>query len=393
MERLLFVVIALFVMNFASAQSVDNVQNNTAERMLLSDQKLSIGGYGQIDYNQPLESGTYQNGTLDVHRLVLLFGYRFSDKTKFITEIELEHVVEVFVEQAWLNHEITDWLSFRGGLMLVPMGIVNEYHEPPSFNGVERPNLDKYLIPTTWREIGAGITGRISEASLKYQLYLMNGFNGYDGAAKLSGTNGLRKGRQKGIESSISSPNFTGKVDWYGIPGLKLGLSGYFGKSQSSLYDGLDKDDDFAVAQADSSVIGISMVGLDARYSIAGLQLRGQYNYSKHTNTDEYNAFTDSDLGSAMEGWYLEAGYNIFHSFSDIPSELVPFVRYEKYDTHRKVAGNLVRNKANDRTDITAGIGWKITPGSVLKADYQWRKTKADNDFSGQLNLGIGVWF
>lgn len=377
------------------AQNTTNTNNasyNAADRLLNSNTKLSIGGYAQIDYNQPIVDGEYSNGKLDVHRLVLLFGYQFTEKTKFVTEIELEHVKEVYVEQAFINHEFKSWLNFRGGLMLVPMGIINEYHEPAVYNGVERPNLDSKIVPTTWREIGAGFTGRIDNASLKYQLYVMNGFNGYDDGGKFRGTDGYRKGRQKGAESFMSSPTLSTKIDYYGLPGLKLGFSTYNGKSQSNLYNGLDKDDEMGKAQADSSVIGISMIGLDARYVNGGFEARGQFNLANNSNTDEYNEFTGKDLGSQMLGWYLEAGYDLLYS-KDTDQRLVPFVRYEKYNTHSKTEGGLAVNKAYDRTDVTAGIGWWLAPGAVLKADYQFFSNEFDDSNKGQLNLGIGVWF
>ena len=271
-----------------------------------SQKKLHFGGYAQIDYNQPFDKNFRRNGELDVHRLVLFAGYEFNSKTKFITEIEFEHVSEVYIEQAYLNYQVIDNMSVKGGLILIPMGIINEYHEPPSFNGVERPNVDNVIVPTTWREIGLGIDGRLNFAALRYQLYVVNGFNGYDGAGVFKGSNGLRSGRQKGAESYISSPNISAKIDFYGVSGLKLGLSGYFGKSQSTLYDGLDKNDDMAKATADSSVIGISMIGIDYRYSISGFHTRGQLIYSKFSNVDEYNTFTGKDLGESMLGYYAE---------------------------------------------------------------------------------------
>ena len=185
-------------------QSNDNAAYNAADKLLASDTKLSIGGYAQIDYNQPIVDGQYSNGKLDVHRLVLLFGYQFSDKTKFVSELEFEHVKEVYVEQAFINHEFKSWLNFRGGLMLVPMGIINEYHEPAIYNGVERPNLDSKIVPTTWREIGAGFTGRFDNASLKYQLYVMNGFNGYDDGGKFRGTVTKAMGRSAAITVKVA---------------------------------------------------------------------------------------------------------------------------------------------------------------------------------------------
>jgi hypothetical protein len=356
------------------------------------DAKLVVGGYGQIDYNQPIVSGEFQNGKLDVHRFVLLFGYQFTDKLQLVSEIEFEHVKEVYVEQAFLNYRINTGLNLRGGLLLIPMGIINEYHEPPTFNGVERPNVDKYIVPTTWREIGAGVSGTILTASLKYQAYIVNGFKGYGPDAKFNGKNGLRGGRQKAAESIISSPNFSFKVDYFGITGLNIGLAGYFGKSQSALYHGLSKDDQPGKTQADSSVIGTSMIGLDLRYDIRGLQLKGQLIYNSVNNSQEYNEFSGSDLGSAMLGYYAEIGYNIFRLIDTKFEKLVPFIRYEKYNTHYAVPDNLGMNAAFDRTDLTAGLGFWFTEGAVVKADYQWF-INGDDQKAQQLNLGIGFMF
>jgi len=358
-----------------------------------SQKKLHFGGYGQIDYNQPLGGDLRENGTLDVHRLILFAGYEFNLKTKFITEIEFEHVSEVYIEQAYLNYKLFNNLSVKGGLILIPMGIINEYHEPPSFNGVERPNVDKYIVPTTWREIGLGVDGRINAASLRYQLYLVNGFNGYDGAGTFRGSDGLRKGRQKGAESYISSPNLAAKVDYYGISGLKLGLSGYFGKSQSVLYDGLDESDNVAVATADSSVIGISMIGLDYRYSISGFSTRGQFIYGKFSNVDEYNMFTGQDLGESVMGYYAEVSYDIFHNNSSVKNELTPFFRFEKYDTHNSVVSGMTADKMYNMTELLFGFAFKMDRGAAFKVDYQLYKNADESKFNAMLNMGIGVWF
>ncbi len=364
---------------------------NAAESLLDSESKLSIGGYAQIDYNQPLSSDVHQNGKMDIHRLVMLFAYRFNDRTQFVTEVEYEHVKEVYVEQAFLNYRINPWLNFRGGLLLIPMGIINEYHEPATYNGVERPNLDSKIVPSTWREIGAGFTGNVQNLNLKYQLYVVNGFKSFDDGGILRGSDAFRKGRQKGAESILTHPNLSAKIDYYGVPGLKLGLSGYFGETQTSLYDGIAKDDSALEAKADSSVIGMNMVGLDGRYSIDGWVFRGQLNYAFLSNTNQYNAFTGKDVGNELFGYYLEAGYDLLNG-QKTEQKLVPFVRYEKYNTHKAVDG-IEKNLAYDRTDITAGIGWWLAQGAVLKADMQWFGNEATDDFETQLNLGIGIWF
>ncbi len=401
MKRItLFFGLLIYVLSL-QAQKTSSEQftiQNSAEKLLSSDGRLTIGGYGEVHYNQPLNSETKEIGKLDVHRMVILFGYKFSSKTQFITEIEFEHVKEVYIEQAFLQHKLNNYISVKGGLLLIPMGLINEYHEPTTFNGVERPLIDNVIAPTTWREIGFGFSGNILPASLKYQAYLVNGFNGYDGSPRLNGKSGFRSGRQKGAESYISSPNFTGKIEYYGIKGLNLGVSGYFGNTQSTLYKGIEKNDEAALAVADSSVVGISMLGIDARYSIQGFQLRGQFYLTGISNAEQYNYFTASsgklnDLGSSMTGYYAELGYNIFKNISQFESQLIPFVRVEGYDTHKKVMNSLDKNPDYKMSVITTGLTFKITSGAVVKADLQFKKPENGDKFSKVFNAGIGVMF
>lgn len=398
---LILMILGLFIsstMNLMAQQSEAETAENASQRMLANTQKLTFGGYGQIDYNQPFGGDKYHNGTLDIHRLVLLFGYKFTNKLSFVTEVEIEHVEEVYVEQAFLNYAINTYFNVRGGLMLIPMGIINEHHEPTTFNGVERPFIDKYISPTTWRELGLGLTGTVPEISMKYQAYLVNGFSSYDKGGTLSGKNGLRSGRQKGIESFISSPNVAARIEYYGLLGLNIGLSAYVGNTQSRLYDGLDKNMENEIASADSSVVGVSMVGFDARYQRKGFQFRGQFYYSALSNTDQYNHFTGgngtpNDVGSAQMGYYAEVSYNVFHSFGKINSSLIPFFRYSNYNTQQNMASGFTQNDAYQVEVMTAGLGWKIVPGVAIKADVQFLKTKADSSAKKVFNAGIGVWF
>lgn len=375
------------------SETLSNLYLNNAEKMLATEGKLKIGGYGGVHYNQPLHSSVKQNGTLDVHRFIMMMGYQFNHRTQFVAEVEYEHVDEVYIEQAFLQYKINNAINFRAGLLLTPMGIINEYHEPTTFNGVERPALDHDIAPATWREIGLGFMGYILPASVKYQVYMMNGFSSYDDGPELGGSSALRGGRQKGASSFVSSPNFTGKIEYFGIRGLNLGFSGYFGETQSSLYDGLEKADNSAMAVADSSVVDVTMIGLDARYSIEGFQLRGQYYYTDIGNTQAYNNFTQSDLGEALTGYYAEAGYNVFKNAASIHSELIPFIRYEYIDTHHQVASGIEKNQAYERSIITAGLGWKITPGAVLKADMQFAKAANADEYTQQFNAGFGIMF
>ena len=380
------------IMGILFSTNLMSKAQNTVEKIIGSNQGLHIGGYAQIDYNRQINGDLNYNAKLDVHRLVAFLGYNFNEKTSFVSELEFEHVKEVYVEQAFLSYSIKNNLSVNAGLMLIPMGIQNLYHEPPTFNGVERTNVDKYIVPTTWREMGVSVNGRILENSLSYELMLVNGFNGYNGEGVFSGSKGLRSGRQKGAESYMTAPDFASRLSYLGIPNLNLGLSTYFGESESSAYDELDLSDENAVMSADSTIIGINMIGIDGRYQKGSLQLRGQYIIANLSNTNQYNTFTGKDLGSKMSGYYAEAGYNLLESMQT-SNELIPFVRFENYNTHQETVGDVEVAPNYNRTDITIGLGFKVSNGAMFKADYQIKSNEGSDEKIFQLNLGTAIWF
>ena len=381
--RLLGVLLATavgFSQTSTDSINIPKQPQNSAQQILNTTilKGITIGGYGQIDYNQK-ES---KSGTLDVHRMVVLLGYKFSDKVQLVTEIEYEHVKEVFIEQAFLNYTIANNINIRGGLMLIPMGIINEYHEPTTYNGVERPSVDKSIVPTTWREIGIGISGRIDEANLKYQAYVFNGFASVNGTKVLGGANGLRNGRQKGAESTISTPTFSAKIAYYGIQGLRLGLSAYVGRTQA-------KDE---VKDIPGATVGITMIGLDARYNYKRFSARGQFIHTNISDTQAYNNLNNAQLGSQLQGWYIEGAFHIISLTKE--QKLMAFTRYENFDTHAGVTGTLIRNLAYNRKELTFGLSYHIASGAVVKADYQLKNTEVPNTTTNhQLNIGLGFWF
>ena len=188
MKNNIFLITLFFFSLSTSAQTSDTTKKsneplNAVNTIVSStdEKKLTIGAYAQLEYTQQFGDTLRHNGVMDVHRVVVFMGYKFNNRTHFVTELEFEHVNEAAVEQAFLNYKLAKWIDVRAGLMLIPMGIINEYHEPPTFNGTTRPNLDNKIVPTTWREMGAGFNGKIDQLALKYQVYAVNGFNGYDG--------------------------------------------------------------------------------------------------------------------------------------------------------------------------------------------------------------------
>ncbi len=379
--------------SFAQSDSLSFFELDTETRLKqIGTSNLKIGGYGQIDYNQALDKDFKTPGLLDVHRIILFFGYDFSSKWELITEIELEHVSEIYVEQAYLAYKHNKYINFKGGLILIPMGYINEYHEPTVFLGVERPLLDSKIVPTTWREIGFGIYGRIPELSIKYQLYIVNGFNGYNSSAKFDGDDAYRGGRQKGAESIINSPSISSKIELYGIKHIKLGISGYLGKSQSSLYSQLSTSNLAEISKADSSVVSTRMIGLDASYNHKGLQLRGQTIFAHNKNVEAYNKFGHTDLGEDIFGYYFQVAYNVLGS-SKTSTSLLPFLRYENFDTHFTLSQGTTENPKNHRKALFAGFSYFPVNGVVLKGDFQWVKTNFSDKVSKGFNLGIGYQF
>ena len=397
MKKIVSIIILSFMVSGAWTQiGMGDTMVNSADRLILSDSRITLGGYGEIDFNNTLPSnGNKRNGSFDVHRMVFLTGYKFTDKLSFVTELEIEHIKEVFIEQAFIDYRLHEFVHFRAGLMLIPMGIINEYHEPVTFNGVERPNIDKYLIPTTWREIGAGFSGTIPEIGFRYQAYFVNGLSSFDNEASLSGSSGFRSGRQKGAQTTFSHPNATLRLEYFGLSKLKIGLSGYIGKTQSTLYDEIGVTENGTLARADSSVVGMGMMVADIRYKNKGFEARGQYVYANIANSSQYNAMFGTNVGSAMQGYYVEAGYDLLRFMKkSTDKKLVAFCRYENYNTHHKVSGELTQNKSYNRTDITTGLTFHLDQGVALKADFQqFRNELRGSSIRNQINFGVGVWF
>ena len=190
----------------------------------------------------------------------------------------------------------------------------------------------------------------------------------------------FEKGRQKGAESVGSDANFAGRIEYYGLPKLKFGVSYYTGNTQTTAPD------------ISSTQIGLSMFGLDYRYVNGRLSSRGQYISASLSDTETYNLAGNTDLGSAMGGYYVEGAYNLLPL--DSRQKLDIFLRYENFNTHQKTAGVLIANDAYHRYETTFGLSYHLASGAVFKADYQSKGTAVEgSDAVGQFNLGLGVFF
>ncbi len=363
-----------------------------ASKVYLADRGLSIGGYGELDISQFREDN---NNIIDAQRVVLYTGYKFNDRIIFNSEIEFEHGTtgtnqdgqdgSVSVEFATLDFLLTDPFNVRGGLLLVPFGIINEVHEPTTFFGVLRPEVETFVIPTTWRENGAGIFGEYSgfiPGNLSYRAYVVNSLDARGFTASSN-----RGARNSGNRARINDVAFVSRIEYDPAPGLKFGGSWFIGNSgQNESVDGEEIGGLFQMYEAD--------VQLQWR----GLEARGLFVYTFLDDAaliDLNNGFEgDESVGDQQFGWYVEAGYNLLSlaNFGQYFQYFAPFVRYEHFNTQKSVPSGFASNPANDRQDVTFGFNYKPIPQVVIKADYQWRDNEADSA-NNQFNLGLGYVF
>jgi hypothetical protein len=343
----------------------------------------ALSGYMDFHFNKE----QFRDAVLDFHRFVLLVTHEFTPRLRFVSEIELEHAIvegleeagELELEQAYLDFLITRGFNVRAGMLLVPMGIINERHEPPVFHGVERPLVDTVIIPTTWFDVGAGVHGELG-GGWRYRVYLMAPFN----AAEFTADEGLREGQQHGSEANIGRAAVTGRIEYIGRRGLTLGAGVWSGQSGFEFRPRFD--------------VPVTMVEADARYRRDRLELRAEFADVWIGNTEELNEAlalrtgVNPNIARGLRGFYGEASYRLVSgaNFGD----LAVFTRYENADTQRRMAEGYLPIKEFDRDAFVVGATFWPDPDVAVKVDYIVARNrsgvvKAPDSF----NLGLGWWF
>ena len=353
-----------------------------ASKVYRVNQGVSLGGYGEFLYENfaaQRQDGS-RSGALDKFdalRAILYVGYKFNDRLIFNSELEIEHAKESFLEFAYLEYLLSDHLGVRAGMLLAPLGLVNELHEPPVFLGTERPVTENRIIPTTWRENGIGLFG--GGDAFSWRLYLMNSFNG----AKFSAA-GLRGGRQKGSKALAEDMGVAGRFDYTGTPGLLLGLSAYSGETAQG-------------QELNGQPVGGRVRIWDAHfdYKTHGWDLRALVAGAQVSDVAAMNSLIGLEgaegIGTDMLGWYVQAGYDVLRA-SRSAHQLIPYVRYERVNTQRGVALGYSANPATDLTVTSIGAAWRPIPQAILKIDYQIHSTAANTGVD-QLNASLGWLF
>jgi hypothetical protein len=341
-----------------------------------------LSGYMDLHFNKPRGEA----GVLDFHRFVLLFNHSFSPRIRFVGELELEHAFvegleeagELELEQAYVDFLLNRRFNVRAGMVLVPVGIINERHEPPVYHGVERPFVDTVIVPTTWFDVGVGVHGEIGKG-LRYRAYAMAPLDAFE----FSADEGIREGRQKGSQSNVRNFATTGRAEYVGVADLTLGASFWHGESS------------FSTPRLDTTV---TVAETDARYKRGRLEARGQYAHvfisdaARLNDAIQRTTGVSPNIARELRGFYGEASYRIIDRGS--PRDVVAFVRYENFDTQFRMPAGHVPLSEFDRDAWVTGLTWYPDPDVAVKVDYV-----AVRNQSGLIrgprsfNVGLGWWF
>jgi len=334
--------------------------------------RTTIGSYGEMHYNNlHAEDSAYDNKEMDYHRFVLFLGHEFTDRFRFFSEVEIEHALvedtddgsgagEVELEQAYVDYLIDDNYYARAGLFLLPVGILNETHEPTTFYGVERNDVENVIVPTTWWEGGVGAGGRYGNG-VSWDAGMTSGL-----MMPTEGSNAfrVRSGRQKVSEAVANDLGFSARLRYTGIPGLEVGGTLYY--------------------QHDMSQEGGDGLGKGLLTSTHAILNRGPFSLRAlwaqwHFHGDAVKA-ADADR---QTGWYVEPSYRFRTDFGDLGL-------YSRYEDVRGA-------RLQDRFDQwELGMNFWPIDNVVFKVDYRDRsfdeESEHGRDFTG-VDLGVGYQF
>ena len=346
-------------------------EDSLSAGLVKSSSPTVISGYGNVKYSNNI---TTKTANTNVERFILFVGHKFSNKIAFFSELEIEDVKleggepggEFALEQAFIKFDINRNNYISAGLLIPRIGIINENHLPTTFNGHDRPMVEKYVIPATFREVGISYYGTSTGMpGLNYSLALFNGMNG----ANFSAEKGIRGGRYEGANANANTLAWTGALLYY-KNNIRTQLSAYVaGSNTMSNFHA----DSLGVTKG---VFGspIEMIEYNIQYKNKGLQLKSLASLVNIKDASKLNALYNNDVAENIFGFYAEAAYNLTHK-SD--KSFILFSRYENIDMRNKVPTNALNNKANNMQFLTSGISILPHPGVMIKLDYSYMLTGA----------------
>lgn len=352
--------------------------------------RVNLFGYGEMYYTRPKRSTADNTAMATARRGVLGFAYRFNDKTRFAAELEIENAVvsagdqgEVAFEQLYVEHDLNPDLTLKAGLFLLPLGYLNETHEPTRYMGVMRNQVETAIIPSTWREMGLGLQGR-TESGWRWNTGIVTSFDlnrwptDADGRSETQASP-LGAIHQEGQLANATSLATYGALNYDGQPGLNLG---------GGLFQGGvgQKRPDSSFSNARLSLYEWHAKWQYRRWELSGVSALGQFN-----GVDAFNASGIANpVPKQFKGWYAQA---VYRAWQNGEQSLVPFVRYERLNTAQGYPGlpqGLAPTTEPDTRTLTAGLSFYLHPQVVLKADLQ---RFLNNSALDRFNLGLGFHY
>ena len=328
----------------------------------------SIGGYGELHYNSSKQGDVDGTKTLDFHRFIIYYSASFTEAWSFFSEVELEHNFvndgegELELEQAFVEYR-SDKGGFKAGVILPTAGLLNEYHEPPLFLSVERPEYSKYVIPTTWFANGISANYKPMDG-LKLRVALLEDLNGEVVES------GLRSARGKGYKTTAHDWTKNFSAEYTGLPGLRLG--GSYTMNNAPINDDPD------------TTANVALLELHAKYvahNIYAIFEYGNINYDGTNHTPSYKS---------SGGYYLDLGYNMA-SILNLKGKLMPWFRFSDYNQGTNDDGVL---PSKHYTITRFGVTFWPVDKVAFKIDFGTKETEdADIDEISQLNVGVGYNF
>lgn len=394
--------IILFISKYSYSQVLTN-EDSLSAGLLKKDKATVISGYGEMKINYDMQS---EAAKANITRAVLFLGHKFSSSVALFTEIELEDAQisggdpggELSLEQLYIKFNINRDHYIVGGLFIPRIGLLNENHLPTTFHGNDRPFTERFVIPSTWREIGVGIYGTVIPIKgLNYSVGLTNGLN----SAGFTNGTGIRNGRFSGKNATYTNLAVHGSLLYY-IGNLRVQASGYYGGSAG--LSELEADS----LLLDNSTFGtpVALTEANIKYSTELYSVTALASFISISDAEEINRAYDNNTPESITGMYAEASINILKLFNPSAKKTLDYyIRYEWMDLNNTIPENGVINDANQKTYFVTGLDFSPAPGVIIKADYVFRKTGEQNDQltnpqsppyyteNGFINLGLGYSF
>ncbi|MCF8243339.1 MAG: hypothetical protein K9J16_18335 [Melioribacteraceae bacterium] len=337
----------------------------SAQDMNFFEPRTEVGAYGELHLNSVKPENAQTKSNLDFHRFVVFLSHSFSEKWSFKSEVELEHNFvndgqgELELEQAYVNYHYANYFGLQFGVVLPSVGLLNEFHEPPLFLSVERPDYHSKIIPTTWFGNGAAVYGYYE--GFDYKLTVMEGLDGN----KFDYSSGIRSGRMKGYKSDASRMLYNARVDYIGFSGLRAGASFSYNN-----------------AKTDSVSIPLSLIEFHAQYKANNLVLVFEYGNI---------SYGEGDL-KASRGFYGDIGYDV-GKLAGWESQLIPFFRYTQYNTAADTEQGGSIEEVYSYAKWMIGVSFLPLENIVFKMDYSINSRELDDFKTSQFNLGVGYMF